>query len=346
MQMKWEQRFSSGIVQYQLGSIKDLLPQCVGDKQVFVLTDESVFYHYEAHLAQFKIIVVPQGEDAKSWERVAQVCQQLAELGADRHSFLVGVGGGVITDLAGFVASVYMRGIAFGFVPTSLLAMVDAAIGGKNGVNLGAYKNFMGIVRQPEFILFDLELLKTLPTAEWSNGFAEIIKYACLFDDSLFGLLQRYSLAEMQADKELLLDVVTRCVRWKNQIVAADELENGDRKLLNFGHTLAHALEKKYVLPHGQSVAIGMVFAAYLSHKLGSFSLQNYQSLKELLIRYDLPICYDFETELVLEMMKMDKKKKDQKIEYVLLRELGSTFIHPLEVLSIQDFLMQWVNEN
>lgn len=344
--MKWEQIFSSGTVQYLWGPSLDLLPLCVGNKRMIVLTDEAVFRCYETQLAQFDRVIVPQSEDAKSWERVAQVCQQLADLGADRHSLLVGIGGGVVTDLTGFVASVYMRGIAFGFVPTSLLAMVDAAIGGKNGVNLGAYKNFIGVVRQPEFILFDLNLLNTLPQQEWSNGFAEIIKYACLFDNSLFDLLQQYTLAEMQADKGLLLDVVTKCVRWKNQIVAADELERGERKLLNFGHTLAHALEKKYALPHGQAVAIGMVFAAYLSHRQDTFSLHQYQLLKAILVRYQLPIQFDFEIDMVMQMMKMDKKKNAQSIEYILLKEIGRGFIHSLEVKSIQDFLIQWKNES
>jgi 3-dehydroquinate synthase len=158
-----------------------------------------------------------------------------------------------------------MRGIRFGFVPTSILAMVDASIGGKNGIDVGTYKNMVGLIRQPEFLLYDYSFLKSLPKAEWINGFAEIIKHACIKDASMFRLLEAYKLNDFQKDKTLLNKLIQRNALLKSKVVVEDEFETGDRKLLNFGHTFGHAIENTYQLPHGHAVAVGMVMACMIS---------------------------------------------------------------------------------
>ena len=174
---------------------------------------------------------------------------------------LVGIGGGVITDLTGYVAAIYMRGLSFGFVPTSILAMVDAAIGGKNGIDVGVYKNIIGTIRQPQFLLYDYSLLKSLPQSEWVNGFAEIVKHACIKDARLFNTLRQNSIRSYQRNSKELGALIKKNVHIKASVVQADEFEKGERRLLNFGHTLGHAIENIYKMPHGHAISIGMVAA-------------------------------------------------------------------------------------
>ena len=185
---------------------------------------------------------------------------------------LVGVGGGVVTDIAGFVASIYMRGVKFAFVPTSILAMVDASIGGKNGIDVGVYKNLVGVINHPEFLLYDYSFLETLPDAEWVNGFAEIIKHACIKDADMFDFLEEYSLARFQSSITDTAAIIKRNVDIKYAVVASDEHETGDRKLLNFGHTIGHAIENADHLSHGHAISIGMVAACRISEEENQFN--------------------------------------------------------------------------
>src|SRR5690606_28304392 len=228
----------------------------------FIITDENLMMNYQSLLKRWPVIVVAPGEAAKSLEVLDDVVRQLLALNAGRDALIIGFGGGVVTDLAGFVAGIYKRGVRCGLVPTSVLGMVDAAIGGKNGLNVGDYKNMMGLIRQPEFLLYDHELLQTLPQEEWINGFAEIIKHAAILDEPLFSLLQQHTLADFQQDKELLKQLIQTNALLKARLVQIDETETKERKWLNFGHTLAHSIETIYQLPHGHAVSIGMMMAA------------------------------------------------------------------------------------
>ena len=327
--------FPSGTVRYYFDSSLAQLSQLYDNTDVVFITDAHVArYHPEAFGGQVPI-VLPAGEEHKTLDNVGWLTEQLIQRGATRHSLLIGVGGGMVTDITGFVASVYMRGIRFGFVPTTLLAMTDAAIGGKNGVNTGLYKNMIGTVRQPSFILYDTSLLQTLPHTEWCNGFAEIIKYGCIFDAALLDELQLHDVAYYQNNPTALNALIQRCAAWKNKTVAEDENEQGIRKLLNFGHTAGHAIEKLYGLAHGQAVAIGMVIACHLSEQETGLAPAVTQQLSAMLPQYGLPTHMTIHHQQVMEVLKSDKKRKNDQIDYILLTGKGQAVIKPLSLTTI-----------
>lgn len=300
----------------------------------FIITDEHLMIHYQGALKHWPVIVIPPGESSKSLEVLDDVLRQLLALDAGRDALIIGFGGGVVTDIAGFVAGIYKRGLRCALVPTSVLAMVDAAIGGKNGLDIGDYKNMIGLIRQPEFLLFDYGLLRTLPEEEWINGFAEIIKHACIKDEGMFADLERYILHDYQKDPGLLDALIRRNVLLKAGIVQADELEVHERKWLNFGHTLAHAIENVYQLPHGHAVAIGMVSAAKLSESLCGFT--DYNKVERLLQQYQLPVSFDFDRDRAWQYMRADKKMSGDKITYVLLEKIGKAVLQPLTMSAIK----------
>jgi len=299
------------------------LSEAAGDKNIIILTDENVYSHHASKLDAYPVIRFPAGEKHKNQATADRLIQELIKLGANKDSFLVGVGGGVVTDITGYVAAVYMRGLPFGFVPTSILAMVDAALGGKNGVDVGVYKNMVGTIRQPEFIFYDYSFLQTLPVKEWVNGFAEIIKHACIKDALLFSVLERYSLHDYQADKTLSAELIEKNVEIKLKIVAADELEKGERKLLNFGHTIGHAIENLHHIPHGHAVSIGMVAACNLSEELNDLHFEEAARIVKLLARYHLPVDVETVHEKVFDVLKMDKKRHSQGVHFILLKRIG-----------------------
>jgi 3-dehydroquinate synthase len=344
--MQQQVQFPSGTVNYYLNSSVDELSKiCDIDKAVFV-TDEHIAQLYPNIFTGRKLLVVPAGEPSKDLSTISSLSEQLILTGAARNSILIGIGGGVVTDITGFLASVYMRGLKFGFVPTSLLAMVDAAIGGKNGVNLGLHKNILGTIRQPEFILYDTSFLQSLPDEEWSNGFAEIIKYACIFDAVLFEELEENSIAFYKNDAAALEDVIARCVAWKNKTVAEDEQEKGIRKLLNFGHTAAHAIENLCTLPHGKAVSIGMAIACKLSEHVTGLDAAITQRLEQLLLRYGLPINISLDATRVMEILKADKKRKDDSIDYILLKNAGEAIIQPLSLQAIENIIATYESDH
>lgn len=323
-------KFGTRTVQYLFTSVSAGLARATNGADVVYITDENIYNHYPSLFAGTKHIVLNAGEQHKTMHTAEQIARQLIELEATRNTMLVGIGGGVVTDITGFVASVYMRGVTFGFVPTTLLAMVDAAIGGKNGVNSGLHKNITGTITQPAFILFDHAFLSTLPHNEWVNGFAEIIKYGCITDKSLFARLQQSSVQQYMQQPEQLWPVIEQCIHHKNTIVAADEHETGQRKLLNFGHTAAHAIENLYGLSHGCAVAIGMVIAARLSVSQGLLSSESVPQLIDLLQLYGLPTTHPMDVPRVMEVLKMDKKRSKNTIDYILLEDIGRAVIRPL----------------
>jgi 3-dehydroquinate synthase len=305
-------------------------------KTIFV-TDENVFAAQEKQFKNKNVIVVKAGEEQKNQSTVDSIIRQLIEREADRKTVLVGVGGGVVTDITGYVASIYMRGLAFGFVPTSLLAMVDASIGGKNGIDVGVYKNMVGVIRQPSFLLFDPSLLQTLPDHEWRNGFAEIIKHASIKDAVMFRELEQNDLAHYQKKKKDLAALIRRNALLKTKVVQQDEFEKGDRKLLNFGHTLGHALENQYDFSHGQAISIGMAYASGLSQKFAGF--RNVDRVVELLNQYGLPTFAEFDKDKVINVLKMDKKKTKNSIHFILLEKIGKAFIREISIKELYENL-------
>lgn len=332
--------FSKRSVDYYFDAGFSHLEKLVPKENAVIITDEHVFAKHKTKFKGWNTIVLKPGEQYKIQPTVDVVIDQLIALGADRKTTLIGVGGGVITDITGYIAGIYMRGVKFGFVPTSLLAMVDASIGGKNGIDVGVYKNMVGLIRQPNFLLFDYSFLKTLPKTEWQNGFAEIIKHACIKDAAMFKLLQQHSLGHFQKDVKLLAALVQRNVLIKTKVVLNDEFEQGERKLLNFGHTLGHAIENMYELSHGQAVSIGITYASVISQQLKGF--KETADVVNLLSKYGLPTFAAFNTKKAFKVLLKDKKKDNVSINYILLTKTGKGVIQPLLLVQLQEILKQF----
>lgn len=329
--------FSEKKTAYYFNAEFGFLDQLVDPSKGVIITDKNIFNSHGRKFKPWKVIVLEPGEENKIQSTVDSVIQQLIDYGADRKSYLVGVGGGVVTDITGYAAAIYMRGIKFGFVPVSLLAMVDASIGGKNGIDVGPYKNLAGTIRQPDFLLYDASFLKSLPLGEWVNGFAEIIKHACIKDATLFKELEQNDIKFYRQDKEALSKLVQRNAMIKSKVVMADEFEQGERKLLNFGHTYGHAIETNYNLPHGHAVSIGMVVACRLSEQLTGFSQT--QRVIDLLEKYGLPVEIKADKKKVFEVLRMDKKKVNTSINYVLLNDIGKAVTKKIELDKVESLV-------
>ena len=330
-------RFGNASVDYYFAGGFALLKDIVKPGDAVLLVDENVFQHFSSKFKKWRTIVIPSGEKHKVQSTVDKIIGQLIELGADRKTTLIGVGGGVVTDITGYVASVYMRGISFGFVPTTLLAMVDASIGGKNGIDVGVYKNMVGIIRQPSFLLYDLLFLNTLPDKEWKNGFAEIIKHAAIRDAAMFRELEINDLSFYQKKKKDACSLIERNALLKSKVVQLDEFEKNERRMLNFGHTLAHAIETQYNLLHGEAVAIGMVFASKLSEELLSF--KSHERLVKMIARYSLPTEIDFDKQKAFDVLRSDKKKEADFMNFILLEKIGKARIEKIPLKNLYNYL-------
>lgn len=310
-------------------------------RTAFIVTDANVHRLYAGSFPAAAGIVLECGERAKTLETVQRVYRGLSDQGADRSWFVLGIGGGVVCDIAGFAAGTYMRGLPFGFVSTSLLSQVDASVGGKNGVNLDGYKNMIGLFRQPEFVLCDPNLLKTLPEEEIGNGLAEVIKHGLIGDPALLSLLEDRAADIRARDPETMARLVHDSVRFKAAIVERDEVEAGERKILNFGHTLAHAVEAVFGLPHGRAVAVGMVFALRLSRKAGFLKDPALLArVVHLLNLYGLPAILDRDPGPLLEAVAKDKKKSGDAVEIVLLEEAGRPRLHKISLDELREEIL------
>jgi 3-dehydroquinate synthetase len=220
---------------------------------------------------------------------------------------------------------------------------VDASIGGKNGVDVGLYKNLVGLIRQPEFILFDYTLLQTLPNEQWVNGFAEVIKHACIKDAAMFNTLEKNTLRDFKKDATLLADLIETNVNIKTAVVVKDEFEQGERKLLNFGHTIGHAIENLHQLLHGHAISIGMVAACNLSEQKNGFHFDEAKRIVALLAKYHLPVDIETDYEKVFEVLKMDKKRIKNEVSFILLNKIGEAVIKPVNLEELHQHLKEIV---
>ena len=261
------------------------------------------------------------------------------DLDADRSWFILGIGGGIVCDVAGFLASIYMRGVRFGFVPTTLLAQVDASVGGKNGVNLDGYKNMLGVFNQPEFVLCDPEYISSLEEEDLACGLAEVIKHAAIADLDLFSFLEVNQQAVLAREPQALQRLVLDSVRIKAGVVSQDEKESGLRRVLNFGHTLGHALEKVTGISHGRAVSQGMVAAAELSVRKGFLSAADCARLTALLSAYNLPTELQTEPGYLIQALARDKKREGDDVHFVLLQELGQAVVQTLPLSEVEQAL-------
>ncbi|MFZ2396299.1 MAG: 3-dehydroquinate synthase [Smithella sp.] len=277
------------------------------------------------------LIEFPAGEASKNISTVLDIAGNLLQLGADRETLLLALGGGVVGDVTGFIASVFMRSVPYLQIPTTLVAQVDSSIGGKTAVDLPHGKNLLGTFYQPCAVFTDLSFLETLPEKEFNNGLSEIIKYGIIDDEKMFHTMENNMEAIKSKDPKIVLNIVEACCRIKKSIVEIDEKDQGLRHILNFGHTLGHALEimSQYTITHGEGVALGMIAAARLSEKMGYLESNEAKRIEALIRDAGLPgkIPETFSADNIIAALRMDKKKKGDMVRFVLLKKIGMPFI-------------------
>lgn len=323
---------------YCNGNVWQKLQELLDDlnpTKIFILTDENTSKYCLKHVLQHinfnnppLQLTVPAGEHYKTIETCLRLWEDLSEKGADRSSLLINLGGGMITDLGGFVASTFKRGISFINIPTSMLAMVDASIGGKNGVDLGVLKNQVGVINNAHSVIIDTHFLKTLPSNELTSGYAEMLKHGLIYSKDYWESLKSFDVENVPATEE----AIWKSIQIKNEIVTVDPTEQNERKALNFGHTLGHAIEsyclehnEKTTLLHGEAIAIGMILTCYISKELLQFPLLDCKEVSSVILKHFPKVEFsNEEINAIIELLKYDKKNKNGNIYFVLLNAFGS----------------------
>lgn len=314
-----------------IGPVGDILPGVLPEGRVVVVSDATIDRLYHPLLAPYDSVLIGTGESIKTLQTVETLYRRFLELGVDRKTFILGVGGGIVTDVAGFAASTYMRGVRFGFVSTTLLGQVDASVGGKNGVNVDGYKNMAGTFTQPQFVICDPAMLRTLPDREFRAGLAEAVKAAVIADGDLFARLEGASFEALRTDTDLLSDVVSAAIRVKADIVEHDEKESGERRKLNLGHTLAHAIEKcSNRMIHGEAVAVGTALIASAAVRLGVLKEEDRQRIVSVLTRLGFDLTPPVELKRLLKEVDKDKKSEDGLLRIVLPVGIGDCEVRPM----------------
>lgn len=314
------------------------LDKLLAGRRVLAIVDENVAAKHGRRLpTNFPLIILKGGEKQKNLATAARIYGQLLKYKADRQTFILGVGGGVVCDISGYVAATFMRGLDFGLLPTTLLAQTDAAIGGKNGVNFHGYKNIIGLIRQPDFVLCESSFLATLPKKEILCGLAEIVKHAAIASMALFKLLETQSTKILQLHPATMAKVMALSLPIKIAIVAGDEHEKGERKKLNFGHTLGHALEKVAAISHGEAVSAGMCFAGMVSQRYAGFKAGEHERLLALLRALHLPLQVAADKKRLKAAIFHDKKRHAGAIDFVMLEHISKARIVSLPVAGLKE---------
>ena len=333
---------SSGSSQILVGERLENLSRYLPQGKTVLITDTHVNDLY-GHLFPVKeVIEIGCGEEIKTLDTVRRLYERLIDLAVDRSSFIVGVGGGVVCDIVGFVAATYMRGVRFGFVSTSLLSQVDASVGGKNGVNLSGYKNMIGVFCQPEFVICDLSMLSTLPSREVRCGMGEIVKHALIGDAGMFEYLEENHSGAVALDLSVIEKLVHQSVMIKSAVVNRDEKEAGERRILNFGHTFGHGIEKTTDLSHGEAVSVGMVLAGALSQQMGLLEPSVLQRVCMLLEKLRLPVQIPTNPELIIDALHKDKKRQGQHLHFVALEDIGRVSVHSVTLERLEEAARHW----
>ncbi len=309
---------------------------------VIIITDDNLYKHYFNDFPNFPVIKIATGEQIKTLQTLEDVILQLIDLQADRETFLLGIGGGIVCDITGFVASIYMRGIDFGFVSTSLLSQVDASVGGKNGVNFHSYKNIIGNFNQPKFVICDIKMLDTLPEKEIKNGMGEVVKHTIIADGRMFCIIKNNITQILALNKNRINEIIYNSIEIKSKIVNNDELEQGERKKLNLGHTLGHAIEKYSSLSHGEAISIGIIFSAQLSHKKAYIDEKTLAKIKDLLSSLGLPITTNIDRQKLAKAIKKDKKRSSNNIDFVLIKKIGEVTIETINIEELQNEILDF----
>ena len=313
-----------------INSLENYLPS---DRKVVIVTDPNVHRLYKEIINRYDYCLIGLGEPNKTLGTAGKLYGELLARGADRSTFLVGFGGGIVTDVAGFAAATYMRGLSFGFVSTTLLGQVDASVGGKNGVNVDGYKNMAGTFKQPRFVICDPEMLRTLSDREFRTGLAEVVKAAVIADADLFTRIENVSFEALRADTDLLTDAISAAVRVKADIVERDEHETGDRRKLNLGHTLAHAIEKcSNRMNHGEAVAVGTALIADAAVKLGVLLPADRDRIVNVLEKLGFDLTPPVDVKRLLKEVGKDKKSEDGMLRIVLPVGIGDCEVRPMPI--------------
>jgi 3-dehydroquinate synthase len=308
------------------GLSAEQLPEYIpNNAPVIAIVDGQVQEWFLRYFPSIPFIAIQAAEAVKTLETIEKLTLDLLREEADRTFFLLGVGGGIVCDMTGFLASTYMRGVRFGFIPTTLLAQVDAALGGKNGVNVSGYKNITGTFTQPEFVLCTTDVFATLPERVFNAGMAEVIKAALIADAMLFEFIEQHVRDIVNRQEAVLGEVIRRAIQIKLDIVARDEKEKGERRKLNLGHTLGHAIERtaKNIM-HGEAVSIGLAYAAKFSQRQGWLKEADVLRITALLKRFQLPVETFIPMDELQAVMMKDKKKSGVWLHYIALTAIGT----------------------
>lgn len=318
---------------------QEKLPLLGKNKDHVFITDQNVFSLVEGLIPQERTIILDPGEKEKTLSCVKKIYHKFLQLNVDRSWTAVGLGGGVVGDLTGFVASTYMRGINFILIPTTLLSQTDASIGGKNGVNFKGYKNTIGTFAQPQSVLLDFNFLHTLPEEEILCGAAEIIKHALIASSALFSNVEKMWHKIMSLDKEVLNNIVFESIRIKSSIVKKDIKEKGERRKLNFGHTLGHALEMTQGLSHGRAVGAGMAFAIRMSEKKGLLTQKETYRTINFLQKINLNSPLSASSYSLFKTIKKDKKSEKENLHFVFLESIGKAEVRKISFTHLKEYI-------
>ncbi|MBQ1732875.1 MAG: 3-dehydroquinate synthase [Bacteroidales bacterium] len=312
------------------------LSEITATRNTAIISSRNLVDAYPSIFKGKKPIVIDDTESHKNLATIEKIIAELLELGTDRNSYIIGIGGGIVCDITGFVSHIYMRGVRFGLVPTTLLAMTDASIGGKNGVNFNENKNFIGSFDNPDFIIADSKFLHTLPEKQYLSGLGEIIKYALIGNSNILNILETNPDKILNRNSETIQKLVSESVLTKIKIVEKDPDDKSIRHILNFGHTIGHSIELLEDIPHGLAVVKGMNAATDISVKLGILATDKAQQIKQLLTSFGYDISYKL-GENHIRLLSNDKKKEDSNIRIVLLEDIGKPQIRKMPVQQIID---------
>lgn len=330
---------STGDSTIRVGETLQNLGKYIPAANVVIITDVNVKRFYQNNFPSHPVITIQTGEKIKNLDTVRSIYGKLVEFGVDRSTVIIGIGGGIVCDITGFVASTFLRGVKFGFVSSTLLSQVDASVGGKNGVNFQGYKNMVGVFNQPEFVICDLNLLNTLPQKEVLCGLAEIVKHAAIGNADLFKYLEEHYQKVLALDTGVIERLVYDSIVIKSAIVNKDEKEKGERRKLNFGHTFGHAIEKTTGARHGEAVSAGMVMASELSVKRRHLQPKAAQRIKSLLRNLKLPTRLQADRKTVFDALQKDKKRQGDGIYFVLLEDIGKPFVDKISITELEDVI-------
>ncbi|MBI5538485.1 MAG: 3-dehydroquinate synthase [Bacteroidia bacterium] len=327
----------TGTTEILFGNYSEKLNLATKNRRIIIICDQNVNKLYPYISQNYPVINFLSLESEKTLVKVEQIYNKLIELKADRSTLIVAIGGGIVCDITGFIASTFYRGLPFILIPTSLLAMVDASIGGKNGVNFNNHKNIIGTIRQPESIIIDTTFLSTLPREEFKNGISEIIKHSIISGEQFYNSLLNNT--ELRSGV-VNYNIIKSAIQTKTEIVSLDPFENGIRRILNFGHTIGHIIELKEGISHGKAIAIGMMMTTKLSVYFNYCNNSIVENLFNLLSFYELPVKTTLNIKDIIEFMEFDKKKTNDSLHFVFVSDIGKLTYNKISIENLKKGLL------